>query len=112
MEENKVYFHTPDENGTISISPDVIAGIAADACLETQGVASMANGPQGCTKGVVIKVTDEGCNVDSFIMVRNGFVIADVAKEVQVAVKTAIEAGCGIKVLRSDVYVAGIEMKA
>lgn len=112
MEENKIYFKTTDSDGVISISPDVIAGIAADACVDTQGVASMAIGPNGSVRGVLIHVKDDTCHVESFIMVRNGFVIADVAKEAQINVKTAIEAGCGIKVSKSDVYVAGIEMKA
>ena len=112
MENNKIYFKKADLNGTISISPDVIAGIAADACMETQGVAAMASGPIGATRGIVIRIEDDKCSVETFIMVRNGFVIADVAKTVQRTVKTAIEAGCGINVVKSDVFVAGIEMKA
>ena len=112
MEDNKTYFKKADSNGIISISPDVIAGIAADACLETQGVAAMASGPIGANRGILIRITDDKCSAEAFIMVRNGFVIADVAKEVQRNVKTAIEAGCGINVVKSDVYVAGIEMKA
>jgi len=112
MEEKKTYFSKADSNGIISISPDVIAGIAADACLETQGVASMACGPLGAVRGIVIHVDDDKCNAEAFIMVRNGFVIADVAKAVQRNIKVAIEAGCGIEVVRSDVYVAGIELKA
>ena len=112
MEQNKIYFHTEDSNGIISISPDVIAGIAVDACMETQGVSSMATGPVGSVKGIAIRINDDKCQVESFIMVRNGFVIADVAKEVQINVKTAIEAACGIRVVKSDVYVAGIELKA
>ena len=112
MEDKKIYFSKSDANGIISISPDVIAGIASDACLETQGVASMATGPLGSLRGMQIRINDDKCHAEAFIMVRNGVVIADVAKAVQQNVKAAIEAGCGIEVSKSDVYVAGIEMKA
>ncbi|MBO7275127.1 MAG: Asp23/Gls24 family envelope stress response protein [Clostridia bacterium] len=112
MEDNKIYFKKSDLNGIISISPDVIAGIAADSCLETQGVAAMASGPIGATRGIVIRINDDKCSAEAFIMVRNGHVITEVAKAVQRNMKTAIEAGCGITVVKSDVFVAGIEMKA
>jgi len=111
MDESKIYFRTGDSDGIISISPDVVSGIAADAAIETQGVAGMAIAPAGGSRGVVINFSDDSCQVDAFILVRNGFVIADVAKEVQKNIKSAIEAGCGISVANANVYVAGIDMK-
>ena len=111
MEESKIYFHAGDADGIISISPDVVSGIAADACIETAGVAGMASAPSGGNRGVIINFSDDSCQVEAFILVRNGFVIAEVAKEVQKAVKSAIEAGCGINVSKADIFVAGIDMK-
>lgn len=111
MDESKIYFRTGESDGIISISPDVVSGIASDACIETPGVAGMACAPSGGNRGVVINFSDDSCHVEAFILVRNGFVIAEVAKEVQIAVKSAIEAGCGIRVAKADIFVAGIDMK-
>ena len=112
MDASKIYFHTEADNGIISISPDVISGIAADACNETAGVAGMAAAPTGGLRGVVVNFCDDSCCIDTFILVKNGHVIADVATEVQKNIKDAVEAGTGIKVSKSNVFVAGIDMKA
>jgi uncharacterized alkaline shock family protein YloU len=111
MDSTKIYFHTEAENGVISISPDVVSGIAADACIETPGVSGMAAAPVGGTRGVVVSFNNDTCCIDTFILVKNGFVIAEVAQEAQKNIKDSVEAGCGIKVSKSNVFVAGIDMK-
>ena len=42
MAENKEYISRPDEMGTIHISEEVLAAIAAAAALEVEGVASLS----------------------------------------------------------------------
>lgn len=111
MDTSKIYFQTEAENGVISISPDVVSGIAADACAETPGVAGMAAAPVGGTRGVVVSFCDASCCIDAYILVKNGFVIADVACEAQKNIKDSVEAGCGITVSKSNVFVAGIDLK-
>lgn len=110
MENNKTYFHVNDKNGIISISSDVIAGIAADACLATRGISSMA-AAQKSVRGVVVTAEEDKCLIEAYIMVSGDCVIADTAKIAQQSIKSSVEAACGITVSKCDVYVAGIELK-
>ena len=110
MENSKIYFNVNDKNGVISISSDVIAGIAAQACLDTKGIASMASSPKG-VRGAVITADDDKCIIAAYVMVTGDCVIADVAKAAQQNIKSAVEAACGLTVSQCDVFVAGIELK-
>ena len=110
MENGKIYFDVNDKNGVISISSDVIAGITEQACLETNGVSSMASPSKG-VKGAVITSDDGKCNIAAYVMVSGNAVIADVAKKAQQNIKSAVEAACGLCVSKCDVFVAGIELK-
>ena len=110
MENGKIYFDVKDKNGVISISSDVIAGIVAQACLDTKGISSMASSQKGA-KGTVISADDDKCVISAYVMVTGDCVIADVAKTAQQNIKSAVEAACGLTVSQCDVYVAGIELK-
>ena len=110
MENNKIYFNISDQNGVISISSEVIAGIAADACMETKGVSSMAGTTKG-SRGVAVSAEEERCQIEAYIMVTGDCVIADTAKAVQKNIKAKVEAASGISVDKCDVFVAGIEFK-
>ncbi len=110
MENDKMYFNVNDKNGVISISSDVIAGIAAQACLETAGISSVTPSPKG-TKGPVVTADEDKCSVAAYVMVTGDCVIADVAKTAQKNIKSAVEAACGIVVSKCDVFVSGIELK-
>ena len=118
MGENKEYVTQTEEKGSINISEDVIAIIAAAAVSEVNGVdgtpASLGNefagllSKKSSTRGIKIQITDNTIILDAYIIIRFGFVISDVAKEVQSAVTTAIESTTGLSVAEVNVHVTGV----
>ena len=102
MSENKEYISRPDEMGTIHISEDVLAVIAAAAALDVEGVGSLAGnlgtdlaqllGKKNAAKGVKIGMDEGAVVVELSLLIKYGYTIMDVAKEVQEAVKNAVEA--------------------
>ena len=118
MGENKEYVTRTDEKGSINISEDVICIIAAAAMQDVQGVdgapTTLGNdiagllGKKSPSRGVKIRIEEEAIKVDAFILVRFGYVISEVAKEVQNAVANAVEATTGLTVSEVNVHVCGI----
>ena len=83
MGENKEYVSRSDELGNIHISEEVLAGIAAAAALEVEGVSGLAAnlgsdiaellGKKNLAKGVRVQMEDEKVTVDlSILMDRSG----------------------------------------
>ena len=119
MGENKEYITYPDEKGSINISEEVVAVIAANAALETEGVAGLYPsrdiaellGKKSLHKGVKIHVDDNAVTVDVYIMVELGPAISEVASNVQQNVASAVEATTGFPVAAVNVTVSGILIK-
>ncbi|MGM9521653.1 MAG: Asp23/Gls24 family envelope stress response protein [Oscillospiraceae bacterium] len=117
-ENSKDYVTHPDDKGSINISEEVIAVIAANAALETEGVASLSAslgkdiaerlGKRNQTKGVRIAVEDEIILVDVYIMVKMGVSVSKVGVQVQEAVASNIESMTGFSVAEVNVHVCGI----
>jgi uncharacterized alkaline shock family protein YloU len=120
MGENKEYIIFPDERGSVNISEDVIAIIAANAALETEGVASLSAslgkdiadllGKKNISKGVKIEIDGETLKIDVYIMVSLSASINKVGAEVQKAVASAIESATGITVKEVNVHVCGMSL--
>ena len=122
MSDSKGYITSEAPKGSINISEDVISTIAAAAVMEIEGVAGFAtsmgneiveflgkkNSQKGASKGVKITVQEEQITVDTYILIKYGFVIAEVAKEVQDEVFSAIEAMTGVTVSQVNVQICGI----
>lgn len=117
MSESKDYISRSDELGNIHISEDVLAVIAAAAALEVEGVGSlsanlgtdlveMLGGKKNLSKGVRLSVEDGNITVDLSIMVKYGYVVPEVAKQVQDGVHTAIENMSGLTPACVNVHVA------
>ena len=104
MSENKDYVSRSDELGNIHISEEVLAGIAAAATLEVEGVSGLAAnlgsdiaellGKKTLAKGVHIQMTDETVTAE------------------QDAVKTAVESMTGLEIAAVNVNVGGITFPA
>ena len=122
MAENKQYITQAQENGLVMISEDVVATIAMHAVNEIEGFAGLIAKPgadiveligkKNWGKGikVVISENDE-LTVDCNILVSYGFSVVNVAKNIQVAVTSALESTTGAKVLGVNVNVCGIVRK-
>jgi len=119
MPEGKEYVSRPDELGNIHISESVLAVIAAAAAAEIEGVDSLSanlgaeladllGGKKAQHKGVHIYVVEQSIRVEIAILIQYGFIVTDVAREVQEAVYTAIENTTGLTVECVNVRVAGI----
>ena len=119
MGDGKEYISRPDELGNIHISEDVLAVIAAAAATEVEGVGSLSTnlssdiaellgGKKNLSKGIRITVVGESIRVDVSLLVKYGYTIIDVAKEVQSAVHNAIENTGGLTLEHVNVHVAGI----
>lgn len=118
MGENREYVTRSDEKGSINISEDVISIIAAAAIQEVPGVDGAPNtfgndiagflGKKSTSRVVKIRIDEETIVVDAYIMVHYGFVISDVAKDVQNTVINSVEAMTGLTVPEVNVHVCGI----
>ncbi len=118
MGENKEYVTQTGEKGSVNISEDVIAIIASSAVAEVNGVDGFPTtlgtdiagflSKKNSAKGVRIQISDSEITVDAYILVKYGFVISDVAKDVQNSVVAAVEATTGLKVPEVNVHVCGI----
>ncbi len=115
----KEYVSQIEEMGSIHISEEVVSSIAAAAAVEVEGVSSLAanlgsdiaellSNRKNLSKGVRLQMTEEGVVVDVAVLVKYGNAIQDVAKAVQDAVISGVEAMTGLTVTAVNVNVVGI----
>ncbi len=118
MDENTKAAAAPGEKGSIHISEEVVASVAALAASETEGVSHLATGAgmdfsewlgkKNITKGVKIVIEEDRAMVDVSLFVRYGYSIPSVAKRVQMEIKTAIESMTGLVAQSINVHVCGV----
>lgn len=109
----------PSELGDINIADEVVSTIAGLAAVEVEGVSAMSGGIVGgiaealgrknLGKGVKVEVGAEETVIDMYLLVRFGVRIPDVAWEVQDRVKTAVENMTGLRVLKVNIHVQGVQ---
>lgn len=118
MAENKEYISREEELGNINISEEVLSAIAGAAALEVEGVAGLGSSfgaevaamvnRKSLTRSVRLDLENEEVCVGIAVLVKYGHVVPDVAKEVQEAVKSALENTSGLNVVCVNVTVAGV----
>ena len=122
MAENREYLKKTVENGSINISEDVLAVIAAAAAAEVEGVQSLASnlgaefaemfGKKSQSKGVKLEIDEDGCIVvDVFLLVYYGGKITEIARKVQDAVIAALESMSGMTVKTVNVHITGVSFE-
>jgi uncharacterized alkaline shock family protein YloU len=112
------YISYREENGSINISEDVISGIVRAAVLDVEGVSGMSTtagaelaeliGLKTLPKGVKVHFEGQKIIVDVIITVVYGNNVVNVAKNVQAAVKSVIQASTGFEDAEVNVHVSGI----
>ena len=121
MPENKSYIVNSDEKGSINISEEVVAIIAAVAAAEVEGV----NGPfilhnkeitgvigrKGLSKGVKLHIEGDDISIDVNIIVEIGYSVSEVGKAVQKAVISSVGDAVGVMVKAVNVNICGIALK-
>lgn len=119
MAENKEYLVQSQENGTILISEEVIASIAALAIREVEGVGGLSVssnfdisnilGKKNLRKGVrVIFTENNDIEISCNLIVKIGSAVMEVAKQVQEAINNEVAAMTGVRPIRVNVNVCGV----
>ena len=118
MAENKEYISREEELGQINISEEVLSAIAGAAAMEVEGVAGLGSGTgadvsavvnrKALNKSIRLDMDNDEVSVGIAVLVKYGYVVPDVAREVQEAVKSALENTSGLNVVCVNVTVAGV----
>ena len=121
MAENKGYIKSIDEKGSVSISEEVVAVIAAVAAVDVEGVHGLFATPgkeitkiigrKGLSRGVKLTTDGDEVIIDVQIIADMGVAVNEVGAEVQIAVIAAVEAAVGIKVNEVNVHICGVALK-
>ncbi|MDO4753451.1 MAG: Asp23/Gls24 family envelope stress response protein [Bacillota bacterium] len=108
-------------SGAVHISEDVIGVIGSIAASEIKGVRELQGsfsdemfefiGKKNTGKGVEVVIDEEGVKVEIDIVVDYGVEIPAVARDVQKAVKAAIESMTAMNVKFVNVHVVAINFK-
>ena len=110
-----------NELGLITITEDVLLKVAGYAALECYGIVAMSSkrakdgfvewlGRENLTKGVELDITDQGIDIDLYIIVEYGISIVEVCNIIRSQVTYKIENMTGAKVRRVNISVEGIRV--
>lgn len=121
MADKSEYFTQTLENGTLQISEDVVASVAAAAVLEVEGVCGLSSnistdiaemlGMKTLAKGVRLTAGKDGTvQIECDVVAKFGQSVFALAKAVQDAVKSGVESTTGLTVTQVNVNICGIAM--
>jgi len=120
MADSKDYITYSENKGSVNIAEEVIAAIAANAAVETEGVAALASslssdiaeflGKKNLLKGVKVTLDGEKLKIDVFIVVKLGYAVNKVGEDVQSAVRQEIESATGSPVEEVNVRISGVAL--
>ena len=105
------------ENGNIQISEEVIVRISAISAREVEGVTGLGAGSslgdllskKGASKGIKVDKSDDKTVIDVHVTVKFGVHINEVARNIQEAVKTAVETYAGLENITVNVFIDGLD---
>ena len=122
MAENREYYTQNAENGTVQISEDVVASIAAAAILETEGVcglsanlttdiAEMMLGKKNPAKGIRLTGAKDGALcIECDVVAKFGAAVFELGKTLQDVVKSSVESVTGLTVQQVNVNICGVAL--
>ncbi len=103
---------------TITIAPSVLVTIARHAAEQVEGVARMGQVPVDVSRllrgaaigsGVVLDIEDQSVGVELYLIVNPSVSMKSVSREVQRAVKRAIEDLVGMRVTAVNVHIEDVD---
>ena len=122
MADNREYWSVAGDQGTVKISEDVVASIAALAAAETPGVSALCStkvgnvaemlGKKNLSKGIKVEFHGDQVEVAVWLLAEYEHNICDVAREVQSAIGAAIQSMTGLHTSAVKVHVTGISFEA
>ena len=135
MAEKNEYFTQKLENGTLQISEDVVASVAAAAVLEVEGACGLSSsispdivflfrkgykltfhihemlGMKTMARGGRLTPMKDGAvKIECDVVAKFGQSVFSLAKTVQDAVKSSVESVAGLSVAQVNVNICGIAM--
>lgn len=118
VSDTKEYVTMSDEGGTINISEEVLGIISVEAIGQVEGVGGITNtlgrdiaelfGKKNAFKGVKISMDGAKITIDTYILVKYGYPVNDVAVKVQRSVADAVESMTALTINEVNVHVSGI----
>ena len=118
-QRNTYTIYDNSELGSVLISDDVLAVIAAMAATEVDGVAAMAGnitaelvaklGMKMLSRGVRVDVDGNSVMIDLSIVLKMNQNIVKISKKVQDKVKTTVENMTGMEVVNVNVNISNVE---
>lgn len=120
MSDSKDYITKTQDNGTVNISEEVVASIAALAILEVEGICGLTSGigavpvesiaMKVLTKGIRVNMVDDAIAIECSVMLSYGYPVIETAAAVQEKVACAVEGMTGVKVSAVNVNVCGVSL--
>ena len=121
MADSKDYWTSESDQGSVRISEDVIATIAAIAASETEGVGNLYSGigtnvaeflgKKSLARGVKVEFHGDLVEVEVSLLAQYGFNICEVCKNVQSAVRSSIRSMTGMRTSAVNVNVGGVSFE-
>ncbi|HBI64302.1 MAG TPA: Asp23/Gls24 family envelope stress response protein [Clostridiales bacterium] len=121
MADSKEYWTSDSDQGSVRISEDVIASIAAIAASEVEGVGNLYSGigtnvaeflgKKSLAKGVKVVFHGNLVEVEVSLLAQYGFNICEVCEKVQRAVRSSIQSMTGMRTSVVNVNVGGISFE-
>ncbi|MBQ6431620.1 MAG: Asp23/Gls24 family envelope stress response protein [Oscillospiraceae bacterium] len=118
MAETKEYLVQTQESGSILISEEVIASIAALAVREVEGVYGLSAstnfdisnllGKKNLRKGIRVALNGDEISIACNLVLKMGSAVMTVAKNVQEAISDEVASMTGIRPVRVNVNVCGV----
>ncbi|SJZ98412.1 Asp23/Gls24 family envelope stress response protein [Anaerorhabdus furcosa] len=108
--------------GNINISEEAIASLTGGVVTECYGVVGMASRKflrdgwaellkiENFSKGIVVRKTDNGLELDVYVILGYGVKISEVVSEVQKKVKYVLEKTLQLELSAVNVYVQGVRV--
>ena len=109
---------TKEQIGSLSISTNVVEKIAKLSALEIEGVAEISTGTTGVKgmfaktnlpKAVDVAITDGVAEIDIHLVMKYGYKVPYVCKNVQEAVKTNVQNMTEVAVSKVNIIVTGVQ---
>ncbi len=120
MADTKEYLVQAQENGSILISEDVIASVAALAVREVEGVYGLSStasfdlaniiGKKNLRKGIRVAFINDELAISCNLVVKMGEAVLTVAKNVQEAIANEVASITGTRPARVNVNVCGVAL--
>ena len=110
-----------NDKQSVKVSEEVVSMIAAKAALRVPGVSKLSGefadrvtkkilGRENIARGIGISKEEEGLRIDIYLNVEFGTRIPDLAWEVQISVKEAVESVTGLSVQMVNIHVEGVNL--